>query len=92
MLNYFKKLLWFVDIKKIDQEKDKDLIIHQTLSLGSLMDIKKLLKLYSKRRVRNIFLKGRSSRGSYDPRVLELLKIMLGVKKIKATKYVKKIQ
>ncbi|MBI5254197.1 hypothetical protein HY932_00200 [Candidatus Falkowbacteria bacterium] len=85
-----KKLIWFANPRKINVRRDKNLIIHQTLSMGSLGDIKKLFSLYSKKEIRESFLRGR--RGLYDPKVLELVKFMLGIKKIDKNKYVKKIR
>jgi len=89
MLNGLGKLFWFTSAKKLSGKKDKNLIIHQTLAYGSLADIRQLFKLYPKAEVKEVFLKGK--RGLYDPRVLELLKIMFGIKKLDARKYVKKI-
>ncbi len=89
MLKGLGKLFWFTSAKKMNRKKDKNLIIHQTLAYGSLADIRRLFKLYSKTEVKKVFLKGK--RGIYDPRVLALLKIMFCIKKLDARKYVKKI-
>ena len=74
MLKGLGKLFWFTSAKKMNRKKDNNLIIHQTLAYGSLADIRRLFKLYSKTEVKKVFLKGK--RGIYDPRVLALLKII----------------
>lgn len=89
MLKELHKLFWFTSANKLNSKKDKNLIIHQTLACGSLADIRQLFKMYSKDEVKKFFLKGK--RGMYDPRVLALLKIMFGIKKLDARKYVKKV-
>jgi len=89
MLKGLSKLFWFTEPRKLDKKRNSELIIHQTLAYGSLGDIRRLLKLYSKSEVKKVFLSGK--KGIYDPRVLALLKIMFGIKKINSKKYVKKI-
>lgn len=89
MRNGLAKLFWFTDFQRLDKKKAKELIIHQTLALGSLDDIRELFKLYSKAEVKRVFLKGK--KGMYDPRVVALLKIMFGIKKLNMKKYVKEI-
>lgn len=85
----FSKLFWFLDAKKLDKNKDRNLIIHQVLAFGSLRDIRKLFKVYPKAVIKDEFLKNR--KGIYDPKTLAWLKIILGVKRIDERKYVKKI-
>ena len=89
MLAGLHKLFWSTSAKKLDKREDKKLIIHQTLAYGSLADIRRLNQIYSKAEVKKVFLNGK--RGMYDPRVLALLKVMYGIKKLDSKKYVKKI-
>lgn len=89
MKNPFKKLFWFLSPQKFNPKQDKDLLIHQTLSYGSLSDVKKLFKLYSKKEIKKTFIKGK--KGAYDPRAVAWLKIILGIKHLNKNNYVKKI-
>lgn len=53
---HWQSLLWSVDIKNLDLEKDKVYIIHQILNYGDLEDWKKLFKLYSKETIKKVFI------------------------------------
>lgn len=89
-LSPLKNLFWFSDIRKMNLEENKNLIIHQTLALGDWEQSKYLFKLYPKAVIRKEFLKPR--KGLYDPRVLNLCKLILGIKKLNnQDKYIKKI-
>ena len=74
---------------KIDPKKDKNLLIHQTLAYGSMADIKKLFKIYSKTKIKKVFLEGK--RGIYDSRAVAWLKLVFEIKHLDQNKYVKKI-
>lgn len=89
MIGKLGKLFWFTSTKKLDKKRDKAGIIHHTLANGSLEDIKELFGIYSKAEVKKVFFKGK--RGTYDPRVLALLRVIFGIKKINQNKYVKRI-
>ena len=51
-----KAILWSKNIKTVDAEIDKIYIIHQILSYGGIDEIKLLLKIYSFKEIKNIFL------------------------------------
>jgi hypothetical protein len=51
-----KPILWSKNINNLDTETDKIYIIHQVLSYGSIGDIKLLLKIYSKKEIKGIFI------------------------------------
>ncbi len=50
-------ILWSVDIKHLDIEKDKGYIIHQIFSYGNFDDISWVLKTYSKKDIISTFTK-----------------------------------
>lgn len=51
-----KAILWSKDINTLDPKTDKIYIIHQVLSYGDIDDIKLLLKIYTLKEIKNIFL------------------------------------
>ena len=73
-------VLWSAGIKKINIERDKEYIIHQVLTYGTLEQIKWLFKIYGKDKVRRVFLQ--NPQPIYDPAIFYLVKnIILGLKK-----------
>lgn len=85
----FKPLFWSYDFDKLDPEKDKHLIIHQVLALGTMKNLKKLFKIYSKQEVKEEFLRPRP--GLYFPPVLKFCQFLLGVEKLDYNNYIKDI-
>ncbi len=86
----FQPILWSMNVKNLDLEKNKVYIIHQVLAYGTLEEIRWLFKVYGQRTMRNIFL--RYPQNIYSPPVLYLVKnIILGLKNIIISKkqYVK---
>lgn len=51
-----KAILWSKNINTIDSEVDKVYIIHQVLSYGDIDEIKLLLKTYSLKEIKDVFL------------------------------------
>ena len=51
-----KAILWSKNIKALNPETDKVYIIHQVLSYGDIGEIKLLLKIYSLKEIKDIFL------------------------------------
>jgi hypothetical protein len=49
-------LFWSSDVKSLNLQKDKDVIVHRILSYGSLNDLRWLLRHYSKKTVKSVFL------------------------------------
>jgi hypothetical protein len=50
-------ILWSVKIEDLNLKKDRVYIIHQILAFGSLEQLKWLLKNYSLKEVREVFIK-----------------------------------
>jgi len=50
-----QSILWSSNIKKLNVEKDKTYIIHQTLAYGDIQDIKWLFATYPRTTVEHIF-------------------------------------
>ena len=53
----FQGILWSKDISKLDIQKNKNYIIHQVLMYGSLKQIDWLETVYTKKEIKNIFIK-----------------------------------
>jgi len=82
-------ILWSVNVKNLDLEKDKNYIIHQVLMYGDLNEIKWLFKVYSKKEIRNVFEE--APRKIYSPQAFNFIKnIILDLKRksISPQKYV----
>lgn len=88
-LGSLQGILWSEDIKNFDLEKDKVYIIHQVLSYGNFKQIKWLLKVYTLREVKKVFLK--HPKKIYTPSMFYFVKnFILGInKKLSKEKYVK---
>jgi len=88
-IQQFSHLFWFLDVKKLNEDEDKNLIIHQVLAYGTMGEIKKLIKIYGKETVRKEFLKPKP--GLYYPNILELICFILDVEKLDKRKYLRNI-
>jgi hypothetical protein len=88
-LSNFGRLFWFLDFKKLDLQKDKNLIIHQVLANGSLEDIRELISFYGKKEVKREFM--RSGKRIYTPAVLKLVSFILDCEVENKNQYLKKI-
>jgi hypothetical protein len=51
----FQGILWSVNVKNLDLEKDKVYIIHQVLMYGNLKQIRWLFQVYGKKEIRRVF-------------------------------------
>jgi len=89
-LKSISKLFWFLKNKagNLDVEKDKNMIIHQALALGSMDDARKMFEIYGKDEVRKEFQK--PVKGLYHPAVLELFQYLLGIR-VDKSQYIKDI-
>lgn len=85
----FSHLFWFLDKRNPDLKKDKNLVVHQVLSYGTMDDIRNLVKFYGKTAIKKEFVKPRP--GLYYPSVLEFCRRFLGVKKINKKEYLKNV-
>jgi beta-lactamase regulating signal transducer with metallopeptidase domain len=74
----------------LDKKQDKVYIIHQILSYGDLKNLRKLFRVYSRREIREIFI--RYPKKIYQPAVFYFIKnFILGLKnkRLKEKNYVK---
>ena len=85
------KLFWFLrkNGTDLDFAKDRHLIIHQTLALGSMQDVQKLFREYGKDAIQQEFQKPVA--GIYTPSVLHFFEHILGVQIENSEKYIKNI-
>ncbi len=88
----FQGILWSVNIKNLDLERDKVYIIHQVLMYGTFEQIKWLFKVYGKETIKKVFLKD-PQRIYTPPAFLFLKNFILGLKNISLSeeKYVTSI-
>ena len=81
----FQGILWSVNVKNLDLEKDKVYIIHQILMYGTIKQIHWLFKVYGKKIIKEVFLK--DPQRIYNPPAFLFLKnFILGFKKIPLSK------
>ena len=88
----FQGILWSVNVKNLDLEKDKVYIIHQILSYGTLEQIHWLFGVYSEGEIKRVFED--SPMKVYNFPTFNFIKnIVLGLKKraISSEKYVASI-
>ena len=87
----FSKLFWFFPKKEpgLIFEKDKRVIVHQTLALESADDVRALFKEYGEKEIRKEFQK--TIKGIYSPAVLELFQHLLKVRLKNKFQYIKDI-
>lgn len=86
----FQPFLWSKSLKSLDKKQDKVYIIHQILSYGDLKNLRKLFRVYSRREIREIFI--RYPKKIYQPAVFYFIKnFILGLKnkRLKEKNYVK---
>jgi hypothetical protein len=72
---HLQGILWSADVGKLDMERDKNYIVHQVLMYGEFPDIKWLLKVYSLRTVRSVFIN--SPKKVYTKPIFKLVKNFL---------------
>ena len=73
----------------LDSVKDRHLIIHQTLALGSMDDVQKLFQKYGKDVIFQEFKT--PVKGLYAPSVFHFFEHILGIKIENSEQYIKKI-
>ena len=85
------KLFWFFSKRGSDLNlnKDKHIIIHQTLALGGIDDIRALFKERGEEEIRKEFQN--PAKGLYSPAVLELFQHLLKVRLKNKSQYIKDI-
>jgi hypothetical protein len=85
------KLFWFLRKNRdvLDFSKDRHLIIHQTLALGSMQDVRRLFHKYGRDVINQEFQKPVS--GLYAPAVLHFFEHILGVEIKNSGQYIKNI-
>lgn len=90
-LGQLNNLFWFLPKKgaNLSLERDKHLIIHQTLALGSADDIRALFKECGEEEIKREFQN--PVKGLYHPAVLELFENILKVRLKDKSQYTKNI-
>ena len=85
------KLFWFLRKSEdvLDFSKNRHLIIHQTLALGSMEDVQALFQEYGKNVIQQEFQ--RPVTGLYTPAVLHFFEYILGVRVKNSKSYIKNI-
>jgi CRISPR/Cas system CSM-associated protein Csm2 small subunit len=53
---FLKGYFWFTNFDRLDLDKDKEDIIHQILSIGSLEAVRWLFNTYGRNTIRKVFL------------------------------------
>lgn len=85
----FQGILWSVNIRHLDLEKDKVYIIHQVLMFGTFKQIRWLFSVYKEETIKEVFLK--DPQKIYNPPALFFIKnfiLGLGDISINKKKYV----
>lgn len=83
-------ILWSKNVDKISPEADRNYIVHQVLMYGDLGDIRWLFDLYSRSKVREVFIK--HPKKVYTPPAFRFIKdIVLGLEgqRLEEGKYAK---
>ena len=76
-----RPILWSANSKNLDQERDKNYIVHQVLLYGDFPNIKCLFKIYSLENVRQVFLS--SPKKIYPKPIFRFIKnFILDLKKV----------
>jgi len=88
-INHFKNLFWFLSDKDLDWQKDRNFIIHQVLSYGTMDQVKELFTLYGRETIKKEFQKPRP--GLYYPNVLEFFRYIFKINHLEKDKYLKNI-
>jgi hypothetical protein len=81
-----KELFWDTDIRILDKNKNKRLIIERVLSYGNLSELKEIMKYYGK----EVIIQEIKKTGYLDPKTLEFVVTYFGVSKEELTCYIKK--
>jgi len=85
------RLFWFLKnrAENLDMKKDRNMIIHQALALGSIDDVRKVFEVYGEDTTRKEFQK--PVKGLYQPAVLELFQYLLKTN-VDKSQYIKDIR
>lgn len=90
--HWLQPILWSADVADLDLKKNRGYIINQILSLGTIKELKWLFKTYSRRILREIFVKKPTK--IYTPSSFNFVKnILLDIKnkKLSPKYYVKSL-
>ena len=84
ILPNLKGILWSININQLDLRRDRRYIVHQVLNYGDLSDIKWLFKIYSRRTIKDCFI--RQPVKIYDQATFNFIKnYLLNIKKLLPT-------
>lgn len=75
---FLQSVLWSYDLKQMDLEEDKEIIITQVLNYGDWKDLKWLYSVYSEDDIKEVVSHPR--RGLWFEKVLNFWEIMLGIR------------
>jgi len=81
-----KELFWDIDPAKLDEEKNKRLIIERVFTRGDLPELKELIQYYGLHTIKREIVKA----GSLDKKTLKWVSDFLGISVTKFTCYTKK--
>lgn len=79
--SYFKYLLWSYDFSKVDPEKDIKRIIVNTINYGDWKHWQWIINYYGKKKVKEIIEE--LPKSEFRKRALNLICLVLGIKKLK---------
>ena len=82
--NFLQSALWSYNIKKMDVDKDKKLIMEQILNYGTWKQLKWLLNNYSWREIKNVVKN--PARGCWRDDVLNYWLLFFNIKMSKSKK------
>lgn len=77
----FKFLLWSYKFDEIDPEKDKQIIIINTINYGDWQHWQWIIKRYGRKQVKQFLINTPMS--TFFQRPLDLMSLLLGIKKFK---------
>lgn len=75
---FLQPYLWSYNLKELDPERDKNLVITQVLNYGTMRAVRWLFKKYTKKEIREVLRHPR--RGVWERRSLTYWMKILGVK------------
>lgn len=87
MIPVRKEILWDIDPRKLDPDKNKVLIIERVLSYGNLGELKFIFQNYGKEIIRQTV----KNIGYLDPKTFEFVTSYLKINKEEMKCYIKKL-
>ena len=85
-INLSESLFWDLDITKLDEQKNKRIIVERVFSLGDITDVKAIIKLYGIDTIKQEIIKA----GFLDKKTLKWVSDFLNIPIIKFKCHLKK--